>query len=140
MYQACLLHSRAERVLKSLVSKNLEEWGITRMEWLLLATVSESSKAPEGHTMGELADALDIRLSQVTALVSSMIEAKILSQKVATHDRRTRYVAITSKGNALLEDIEHGMRSAMRQWLGSIAREQLQTYMLTVKQLGYDIK
>lgn len=139
MYEACLLHSRAERVLKGLVAENLERWNLTRMEWLLLAAASEPSKASTGHTMTEIAETLDIRLSQATALVSKMLEARILTQKVATHDRRTRYVAATAKGKRLLQDIENDMRGVMRQWLGAIPRDQLTTYLLTVKQLGYEL-
>jgi DNA-binding MarR family transcriptional regulator len=139
MYEACLLHSRAERVLKGLVSANLEDWNITRMEWLLLATVAEPSKALDGHTMGEISDALDIRSSQATALLSRLTEANYLSQKVAKQDKRTRYVQITKKGQRLLDDIENEMRAAMRQWLGAIPRDQLKVYMKTVKQLGTDI-
>lgn len=140
MYQACLLHSRAERVLKGLVSKQLESWDITRMEWLLLATVSEPSKVAAGHTMGEVADKLDVRLSQLTALAGKLNESKLLAQAVAKHDRRTRYLKITPKGSKFLNDIEGDMRSAMRDWLAGIPREQLATYMQTVKQLGDDSK
>lgn len=139
MYDACLMHSRAERVLKSLVSKNLEQWNITRMEWLLLASLLRKSKSDTGHTMGEIADVLDIRLSQVTVLVSRMIEAKLLTQTVSGSDRRTRYVNVAPKGKKLLDNIELEMRRAMREWLGSIPRQQLETYMLTVKKLGTDI-
>lgn len=133
------MHSRAERILKSLVSKHLEKYNLTRMEWLLLATVSTPSQSKEGHTMGELASILDIRLSQVTALVSTIHEAALLTQKTAAHDKRTRYVAITKKGKDLLADIESNMRQAMRDWLSSIPREQLSIYMQTVKQLGYEL-
>lgn len=139
MYQACLLHSRAERVLKGHVSKQLEKWNVTRMEWLLLATVSEPSKVSDGHTMGEVADILDVRLSQLTALVGKLNEAKLLVQTVAKHDRRTRYLKITGKGTLFLEDVEGEMRGAMRQWLSGIPRDQLAVYMQTVRQLGDEI-
>lgn len=136
MYEACLLHSRAERVLKSLVSRQLEEWGITRMEWLLLATVSTPSKKPDGHTMGEVAEQLDIRLSQLTQLSTSMNREGLLSQTVASMDRRTKYLRITPRGKKFLNDIERDMRDTMRTWLSKIPRERLQQYMETVKLLG----
>ncbi len=136
MYEACLLHSRAERVLKSLVSKHLETSNITRMEWLLLASVEQPSVLTDGHTMGELAALLDVRLSQATALVTTMNEAGLITQKVSQKDRRTRYVRITVKGGKLLETVERSMRQALRQWLSHIPRAQLATYLQTVKQLG----
>ena len=136
MYQACLLHSRAERVLKTMVSRCLEDWEITRMEWILLATVAEQSKVPAGHTMGELADVLDVRMSQVTALMTKMTEAQLLRQETSATDRRTRYVTITKRGTKLLDEIEKSMRGAMRDWLGSIPRADLSVYMRTVERLG----
>ncbi len=136
MYQACLLHSKAERVLKYLVSSHLESFKLTRMEWLLLASVEQPSKSTHGHTMGELAGLLDIRLSQVTALVTTMNEASLITQKISQKDRRTRYVQITRKGSKLLEKIEISMRKALRKWLSDIPREQLATYLQTVEQLG----
>lgn len=140
MYQACLLHSRAERVLKGHVSKHLERWNVTRMEWLLLATVSQPSKVPSGHTMGEVADILDVRLSQLTALAGKLNESKLLAQTVAKHDRRTRYLKITSKGSKFLLDIEGELRRAMREWLKDVPRDQLGIYMNTVRQLGDETK
>lgn len=140
MYQVCLLHSRAERVLKSYISAQLETWNITRMEWLLLATVHEKPKLAAGHTMGQVAETLDVRLSQVTALATKMNNGKLISQKVAKHDRRTRYLKITKRGEKLLEEIEAGMRKAMKAWLAGIPRDQLTAYMDTVRQLGSDMK
>lgn len=140
MYQACLLHSRAERVLKGYVSRHLEAWDITRMEWLVLASVAEQPRSPSGHTMGQVAELLDVRLSQLTALVSNMIASGLITQKTAEHDRRTRYLTITPRGQKFLDDIEKNMRSVMREWLGDIPREQLELYMQTVKKLGSDCK
>lgn len=136
MYEACLLHSRSERVLKGLVSKILEDWDLTRMEWLLLAAADTTPKHAMGHTMGELAATLDIKMSQVTALMSKMSEARLISQQVSNEDRRTRYVKTTRRGRKLLEQIEKSMRQAMREWLGSIPRQRLATYLQTVEELG----
>ena len=138
MYEACLLHSRAERVLKGLVSRHLEDWGITRMEWLLLATAASCKDNEQGSTMGEIAEILDIRLSQLTALSSNMTREGLLNQTVSPKDRRTKYLKITSRGLRFLADIEQDMRHSMRQWLAEIPREQLAIYMNTVRELGSD--
>ncbi len=140
MYQACLMHSRAERVLKGYVSRQLEVWDITRMEWLVLASVAETPQVDAGHTMGEIADQLDVRLSQLTALVTKMIATNLVTQKVAEHDRRTRYLAITPKGRKLLDEIETTMRSAMREWLGNIPKDRLAIYLRTVEELGSETR
>lgn len=136
MYKACLLHSRAERVLKHLVSKRLEKRGINRMGWLLLASISEPSKHDEGHTMGELAEVLDIRLSQLTALASKMNREGLLLQIISPKDKRTKYVRATPKGTKLLDDIEIVMREAMKDWLAQVEKDDLLSYMNTVENLS----
>jgi DNA-binding MarR family transcriptional regulator len=132
MYEACLLHSRADRALKYIVSKQLEKWKMTRMEWLLLGSVERAPKVSSGHTMGELAQILDIKLSQLTALITGLTENKYVTQKIASHDKRTRYISITNKGKNILDDIEIDMRDSMQKWLGDIPKEQLEIYMQTV--------
>ncbi len=136
MYQACLMHSRAERVLKGIVSKHLERWGITRMEWLVLATVSEKSKNKQGHTMSEIANRLDVTLSQLNALVGRMNTAQYIEQENSVKDKRVKFVRITSKGKKLLSEVELKMRDKMRQWLRGIDYDSLALYMRTVQQLG----
>jgi len=138
MYDACLLHSRADRVLRGLVANHLEKFTLTRMDWLVLATAGHQAKSEKGHTMTELSELLDIRLSQLTALVSKLQAASLLSQKTARHDRRTRYVSITAKGQGMLDKIEYSMRSAFREWLADIPHDQLSVYMATVEQLAVE--
>ncbi len=136
MYQACLMHSRAERVLKGIVSGHLEKWGITRMEWLVLATASEKSRNRQGHTMSELAYVLNVTLSQLNALTNRMYAEQFIGQEAATKDKRFKFVSITPKGKKLLAEIELNMCDKMRQWLKGIDYDSLTIYMETLQQLG----
>lgn len=136
MYEACLLHSRAERVLKGMVSDILKQWGITRMEWLVLATAAQEARAADGLTMGELAGILDIKLSQLNVLVSKMTGVGYLELTVADHDRRIKYVQATEQGESLLRDVEGNMRRGMRAWLSNLDRDDLATYLDVLQQLG----
>ncbi len=136
MYKACLLHSRSERALKGLIARHLDEWGITRMEWLLLATAAEPSKHEEGHTMSEIAEVLDIRLSQLTALATDMNKEGLLTQTISSKDRRTKYVKITTRGIKFLDTVELSMRAAMKEWLSDVPIENLAIYLQTVYDLG----
>jgi len=134
MYQACLLHSRADRTLRAVVSSHLEKLRITRMEWLLLAAVCEGPA--EGIRMTALAVTLDVSLPQVTALFGHLLKDGFVKQREAANDRRMRYVSATKKGRVLIATIETSMRGALKDWLANIPRPQLETYMLTVQQLA----
>lgn len=138
MYEACLLHARSERALKGLVSRQLRDWNLSRMEWLLLATAAEPSKHQDGHTMGQIAEVLDIRLSQLTALATRMNTEGYVSQIVSSTDRRTKYLKLTPRGYNLIDRIEASMRSAIRDWLDVVPREDLSVYLSVVAKLAKD--
>jgi DNA-binding MarR family transcriptional regulator len=106
------------------------------MEWLVLATVSEKSKSKPGHTMSEIATALDVNLSQLNALISRMNTGQLIEQETSTKDKRFKFVRITPKGKELLAEIELTMRDKMRHWLKGIDSDSLAIYIKTVQQLG----
>lgn len=137
MYQACLYHANADRNLRSVVSRHLERFGVTRMEWLLLAAVSNK---PSGMHMSAIADLLNVSLPQVTALANGLLKSELVIQKVEPRDRRSRSLAATRRGKDLIKKIELSMRDALRDWLADIPRAQLETYMQTVMQLAADRK
>lgn len=134
MYQACLMHARADRALRLVVGKHLEEFDLTMMEWLLLATVCAAPR--EGMTMSAVAHALDVTLPQVTALANSLVRTKLLKQKINTKDRRSRYLQVTLAGKRLIGRVEEAVNESMKQWLEGIPREQLEIYMKTIEKLA----
>lgn len=134
MYKACLMHARADRALRLVVAKQLEEFDLTMMEWLLLATVCAVPR--EGMTMTEVASALDVTLPQVTALANSLVRTKLIRQKVSSQDRRSRRLTASISGKRLMSRVEETINRSMNKWLANISREQLENYMLTVEQLA----
>lgn len=127
MYEACLLHSRADRTLRLIVSRQLERFNITMMEWLLLGSVRRGDK--EGITMTTAATTLDVTLPQVTALTNGLTKQKYVKQKISRQDRRSRRLTMTTTGNKLLDSIETEARQALREWVQDIPREKLMTYL-----------
>jgi len=134
MYQACLLHSRADRALRVVVSRQLEKFDVTMMEWLLMGVVCAGPK--EGMTMTAVAAALDVTLPQVTALTASLTKSKLLKQKVSRQDRRSRRLACMPAGRRLLEQTEKAISVAMKEWTADVPRDQLMTYFDTVRFLA----
>lgn len=135
MYEACLLHSRAERVLKAIVGNHLKKYSLTRMEWIVLSTLNNFGK-PKRMSMSELSKILDINLSQTTILIGRLSRQKLVEQRTSTKDKRTKILKITAKGSALIVEVEETMRGAMREWLSDVPRQQLKTYMATLQLLS----
>jgi DNA-binding MarR family transcriptional regulator len=129
MYEACLLHSRADRTLRLIVAKQLEQYNITMMEWLLLGSVQNGPK--EGVTMSSVAATLDVTLPQVTALTTGLTKNKLVKQKISRQDRRSRRLTMTPAGKKLLSAVEEEARKVLRNWVADIPRDQLMTYLKT---------
>ncbi len=134
MYELCLMHARADRAMRVVVSDQLEPSRITMMEWLALGAVSNGPQ--QGLSMTRIAHTLNVTLPQVTALINGLVKLRLIKQKVLDSDRRGRQVIITIKGKRTLAKLEGTIANAMRQWSKDIPREQLYTYIQTVSGLA----
>lgn len=102
MYEICLLHAQSDRSLRAAIASLLEESKITMMEWLLLGVVAAGPS--KGMTMSEIAQSLNVTLPQVTALVNKLLPLKLVKQKSASTDRRSRLVSLTNKGQLVFNE------------------------------------
>lgn len=130
IYDLCLLHVRADKAMRSAINEELELHQLTFMEWLVMGVVSHAPK--NGHSMSEIAGYLNVTLPQVTALVNTLTNKKLVSQKVSSSDRRGRQVTITVKGSRTLARLESLLRSALHTWSKNIPPGHLYTYALTL--------
>ena len=133
MYELCLMHARADRVLRAVVAKQLESQKLTMMEWLALCVVVAGPK--KGVSMSHIAYKLDVTLPQVTSLVGKLLEAKMTKQKILVSDRRGRQVVCTKRGKNAVAKLEKNIAGAVKIWSKDIDRDQLRAYILTISQL-----
>ncbi len=138
MYEMCLLHSRADRVLRTIVSNVLDSFDVTMMEWLLLATVcsQQSVGKDKGMSMTELSNILSVTLPQITALTTGLMSAKLVKQKVNIHDKRSRRLSCTAQGVRLFEKTEVAIQQSMSRLLANIPRKDLEQYSSVVSVIG----
>jgi DNA-binding MarR family transcriptional regulator len=134
MYEICLLHAQSDRALRALIADRLNGMNITMMEWLLLGVVANGKSS--GLTMSEIAEALHVTLPQVTALVNKLLPLKLIKQKSASTDRRSRVVTITSKGQLTLDDANKTLDKAMEEWFDGLSTDQRTSYSAVLKQLA----
>lgn len=126
-----LLHARADRVLRTVVSGRLEPYKLTMMEWLLLGVVCEAPD--DGMSMSSVAQALDVTLPQVTALANKLLNLKFIKQKTHAQDRRSRRVMPTPKGRTVLEDVDQAIGKVLDEWLAELPEEQVDSYFSTMR-------
>lgn len=134
MYEACLQHSRADRAIRLVVARELNDYGITMMQWLLLATVANGPGS--GMRMTELAAQLDVTMPQITALMNDLVNLKLVKQKINSTDRRSRKLIANPAGNKLIRDIEGRIEKALRDWLKDIPKQDLEIYLSTSRRIA----
>ena len=125
-YEACLIHAKTERNLRQLIAAELEEYQLTKNEWLLLATIAKSSA--HGYGIGDFATLLDVGMPHVTMLVKGLTEKKLVRQKKDESDRRRRDLVVTKKAESLIVDTEARIKEALKTYLSDVPREKLDTY------------
>lgn len=133
MYEICLLHARSDRALRSQIASLLEESKITMMEWLLLGVVADGSS--KGSTMSDVAKSLHVTLPQVTALVNKLLPLKLIKQKSASSDRRSRLVSLTSKGQLVFDENKKIMESAQAQLFEGMSKDDVDAYTKVLTKL-----
>lgn len=131
MYDLCLLHARSDRALRSIIAARLEESQITMMEWLLLGVVASGSD--KGSSMSDIAKALHVTLPQVTALVNKLLPLKLVKQKSANVDRRSRIVSLTNKGQLIFDESSKILGNAQKELLSTSTNQDLEAYLRILK-------
>lgn len=134
MHELLLMHAKADRNLRGVVATAIEKSSLTMTEWLALAVIAAGPK--EGLRMGEVAQALDVTLPQVTALTNNLLDRKLCKQRVFAGDRRGRQVIATLKGKRTLVSLEVEVGRAIEAFSGSVEPEQLQAYIATTRQFS----
>lgn len=121
IYELCLLHSRADRTLRTIVAEKLEPFELTMMQWLLLGVVGKAPK--DGLSMSDIAARMGITMPQVTALLTDLTKRRLTKLKTQRRDRRSRHALLTSRGEEALKKAETAIESGVGELFSSDRRQ-----------------
>lgn len=134
MYQTCLMHTKADRNMRSMVSAQLAAHKLTMMEWLLLGIISE---APEsGLSVSQLADSANVSMPQITTLTGHLLRDGLIKQEAHAADKRARITIISDKGKEVIQALEDSLRITIKDWLADIPKAELDVYNGVVAKLA----
>jgi DNA-binding MarR family transcriptional regulator len=111
IYELCLIHSKADRILRTIVAEQLESTQLTMMQWLLLGVVQTAPK--QGLSMTDIAEGMGITLPQVTALLSDLSKRRLVKLKTQRKDRRSRHALLTAKGEDMLNAANQELEASL---------------------------
>ena len=129
-FDSFLLVVKSDRALRKLTNKKVRDEGdLTLTEWLLLSMIAAGPK--EGLRMSELAKELGVTLPQVTALLDSLLEKRLVRQKTQRQDRRNRFALATQRG----EDVVKRLNDSMDELFGKITNGVPGTHLQIYRQV-----
>jgi len=135
IYEVSLLLTKADRSFRLAVSRQLEPIGVSMMQWLLMSTVGKGPVA--GLKMREVADALNVTMPQITALMNDLIKKKLVAQKVNKLDKRSRKLVLTTLGAQQLKDIEPKLQKAMAEFFDKkLTASEVEAYFSAAAKLA----
>lgn len=109
-------------VIESRLARRLGAHGLSLSAFNVLMVLSRSG--PEGCALYELSRLLVVSRANITGLVDSLVEKRLVERLEHLKDRRVRIARITQKGEKLLEEVLPGYYQMVRKMLCGISREE----------------
>lgn len=125
-----LLLERAGRVVGDRLSRSIGRAGITSDHWRVLRHLADEA----GHTMGEIAERLEMNPPTLTKLIDRMVGKSLVQRAADPEDSRRVLVYVTDAGLALLRELQSKVdrhHAALQDLLGARNARQLE-HLLTL--------
>jgi DNA-binding MarR family transcriptional regulator len=126
-----LLLERAGRVVAERLDRAIGLDGVTSDHWRVLCLLADG----EGHTMGELAERLQMNPPTLTKLIDRMVGKSLVQRAADPEDSRRVLVYATDAGLALLQELQGKVdqhHAALQALLGDRNTSQLERLLMTL--------
>ena len=120
-----LLLERAGRVVGERLARAIGRDGVTSDHWRVLRRLADA----EGHTMGELAERMEMNPPTLTKLIDRMVGKSLVQRAADPEDSRRVLVYATDAGLALLQELQQRVdrhQAALGSLLGERNARQLE--------------
>jgi MarR family transcriptional regulator, temperature-dependent positive regulator of motility len=109
-----------------------QQFGITTQQWLILLHLAadpniafvEESKMNRPIFASDLAEALNVSRPNITSLVTTLMDKKLVQQIMDKTDRRKKFLTLTTEGRRILEAIEPFRHRANERFLIQLSSAQ----------------
>jgi MarR family transcriptional regulator for hemolysin len=109
------------RMLRSDFDRHVDDVGLTRSQWSLIAVASRKP----GSTQRQIAEFLEMSEASAGRLVDRLEADGVLERRELEGDRRARAVFLTDAANPLLERMSVMARAREERWFRGLSDEEL---------------
>jgi len=123
--EALLSIARTEAVTRERFERVLAPHGLSMTQYNVLRILRGAG--PNGLCRNEIGDRLISRMPDVSRLLDRMQAAGLIRRVRSTDDRRLVDTTLTTKGRALVDELNDHVAKAQEQQLGHMTKAQLRT-------------
>lgn len=105
---------------------------VTRLQWLLLRHVYRVKTS----TIGDLAEKFGVRPSTVSQMVDRLEKSGLICRVSNTYDARIRFVSLTAKGLALIQNAESIWAARLSDSLSQFSEEEQANLLKLLERLA----
>lgn len=131
-YNTGLVQTKAYRVLQVETKRLLKPYGISSVEWAMLGVLYDN---PNGLQFLPLAEVLGVEQSFVTVLTAKLKKKDFVEVVVDEHDRRHKWIILTSTGKTFVKKVEKIVRDGVRPILAGISHKDILTYLKVLERI-----
>lgn len=131
--QLCDELSRLIDTFKVFHGRAADQYNLTKVQLFALYSIGKRGEV----AMGQMASVLHCDASNITGLVDRLVHQDLVVRREDTKDRRTKQLALTAKGQKIIEEVN----AQLPQALGCErlnAQEQQTLYEIVQKMIGND--
>ena len=134
-YEAGVVQAHAHRQLQKYCDEALVQFGITKMQWLVVGTIFEAGT--NGIRISDLAQKLGTTLPYLTNTVNLLESKHIVTRKDHGDDSRAKLVTVNKSFRPKCAEIEQTLRKALRQTIyADIDPKDFETYIRVLYKLA----
>ena len=125
-----MLQGVAYRRMRSAISDVLTRFDISTTQWVILGLLYESAT---GLRITDIARDLDVETPLVTKIARSLRAAGLIKAVTTPTDKRTRPVALTTRGVQMLSKVEATLQARMNDLEKGVSSHDLLIYFRTLE-------
>jgi DNA-binding MarR family transcriptional regulator len=129
-YKKAALQVIAYKRVREVVNGVLTRFDLNTTQWIILGTLYESAT---GLRITDIARALQVEVPLITTLSQPLLGEGWVRNKVSKTDRRTKPLALTKQGKALVGQIELELRSELKPIEEGLSSKEVGIYFQTLE-------
>lgn len=134
-----------------LIKQNIEfvaKQGLTNKQWVVLIHLAKDPNLPilirEEHQKPmmayELADSLGVTRANVTNLIKSLLNKKLINQIEDGEDRRKKRLVLTKKGEALIKKMQPSRMKTNAEMLDGFTEKEKKDFLVYIQKCAKNIQ